>query len=501
MRGRHGAVVFAVVILVSSLSFALPGAGTVTGPEFGYLDRGESWERTGGVEATGVERVQAEPSPPLAGVESLHEEGVRGENVTVGVIGQEFEPGHRSLGDNVAASKQFGGSGPLFADGRHDTAVAEIVARTAPDSELYLAGVGAEATPERYADAVAWLLEEDVDVVVDAASYFPSTAEGMHRLNEVAEDAAESGVVFVTSAGNFGNRHWTGTVSGDGWVEFAPETEYNALGEDTIAGHTSLRLYWEGDAEFDLYLYRASPGEDTLVAKSETDQSGDGPHSEAIDTTLPSGRYYVAVRGGEGANGTEIELFAANHEFAETSDSGGMVAPATAENVIAVGAVDAVSGEPRPYSSTGPMLDISAPDGAQTQAAGELHGSSAAAPLVAGTVALMASETESLTPEQAQQVLQRTATHVDGRLYLDTAGAVDAVSERGLTGPSKPMPERVGDTRGSSGDGTDPSRADAERVVESAFSSERVNGTEIPSVVQTGTAPESCIEHGEDELP
>jgi len=105
-----------------------------------------------------------------------------------------------------------------------------------------------------------------------------------------------------------------------------------------------------------------------------------------------------------------------------------MVAPATAEGVVAVGAADAVTAEPRPYSSSGPALDISAPDGADTSAAGELYGSSAAAPLVAGTLTLMLAENESLTPTDAQRVLQDTAVRSDGRLYLNPTGAVHAVS-------------------------------------------------------------------------
>lgn len=442
MRNRYGTLVVVVVLLVSSLSFAFPGVGAGTAPALDNLDRG-SWGSAGnGRESTG--QSPAEPalddSPAsLGGLESLHRAGVEGEGVTVGVIGQRFGDDRRSLGDAVAGSRQFGSddrmvanTGSLLADGGHDTAVAELVARTAPESELYLADIGQQTTPERYADAVAWLLEQDVDVVVDSASYFPADAEGMRQLNDVASDATDQGVVFVTSAGNYGNRHWAGSARGDGWVKFVDGTPYNALGNGTVAGHTSLRLYWEGDAPFDLYLYRVAPGADTLVAKSTANQSGSGSHSEAIDATLPSGRYYVAVRGDAGANGTELELFAANHDLAESSDGGGMVAPATAENVIAVGAVDGVSGEPRPYSSGGAMLDISAPDGAQTAAAGELYGSSAAAPLVAGTVALMVSQNESLTPAQTQRVLERTATRVDGRLYLDTAGAVDAVSSREL---------------------------------------------------------------------
>jgi hypothetical protein len=469
VRERYGAVVFVVVIVVSTVSFGVPGGGTVAGATLGNLDRGEPWGLSGN---SGPEPIGGQPSPALTGIESLHEEGVTGEDVKVGVIGQEFGPGASSLGDSVAESKQFGGSGPLLANGRHDTAVAEIITKTAPGSELYLAGVGSEATPDRYADAVGWLLEEDVDVVVDAASYFPATGEGMHRLNDVAKDAAEEGVVFVTSAGNYGNRHWAGTPNDEGWVKFAPGIEYNRLGTGRIAGQTSLRLYWSGDADFDLYLYRAKPGDDVLVAKSQSDQSGNGHHSEAIDTTLSRGNYYVAVQGGDGANGTEVELFAANHAFAETSDSGGMVAPATAENVIAVGAVDAVSGEAHPYSSAGPKLDISAPGDAETRSAGELRGTSAATPLVAGTVALMVAENESLSPQQTQQVLQRTATRLDGHLYLDTAGAVDAVagsrltSQRGPVGPQSPLTE-----------GTSTNHEYAERVIEDALESENETKT------------------------
>lgn len=474
VRGRNGIVVFVVVILVSSLSFALPGAGTINDNALDNLDRGASWERTTGSEWMPADSHSTEPdadvsSPPLDGIESLHRAGVDGEGITVGVIGNQFDAGERSLGESVADHQRFANTGPIqssagtmLAPNTHDTAVAEIVARTAPQSELYLADVGREATPERYAEAVDWLLEKDVDVVVDAASYFPANADGMRQLNDVASNATEQGVVFVTSAGNYANHHWAGTASGDGWVEFAPGKPYNVLGEGKLAGHTALRLYWEGDADFDLYLYRATNGEDTLVAKSAANQSGAGPHSEAIDTTLPSGNYYVAVRGTGATNGTTLELFAAEHEFAETSEKGGMVAPATAENVIAVGAVDSVSGEPQPYSSSGPKLDISAPDGARTTAAGELEGSSAAAPLVAGTVALMLSENESLTPAKAQQVLQQTATRMNGQLYLDTAGAVNSVSGQELIRPAGPVRATFDNETYTVGDGMEPVPAYAE---------------------------------------
>ncbi|MFC6737639.1 subtilase protease, partial [Halolamina salina] len=194
---------------------------------------------------------------------------------------------------------------------------------------------------DAYERAVSWLREREVDAVVDAVSYFPRTAEGMARLNEAAAAAAANDTAFVTSAGNYADRHWTGTGN-EGWLAFANETRYNTLGEGDISGSVSLRLYWEGAADYDLYLYRAENGGDPLVAKSATNETGAGSHTEAIDATVPEGRYYVAVRGGPDADNSTVDLFSSRHELAISSEGGGMVAPATAEGVIAVGAVDAV---------------------------------------------------------------------------------------------------------------------------------------------------------------
>lgn len=428
MRAESAVVLFVVVLAVSSVSFAVPvGSSSAVGT--GALDRDRL------VSAFDGERAASEPAPAptpsdpetLAGFGQVHEAGITGEGVRVGVVGTAFASGGGRLGDAVVDRRRFAAAPHgLIADTSHDTAVAEILSRTAPDADLYLASIGRGGGAEEYADAVAWLRARDVDVIVDAGSYFPAIAERRERLNAVAAAATENGTAFVTSAGNYADRHWAGQGR-EGWVDFGNETPYNRLGSGELSGRVSLRLYWSGAESYDLYLYRAVDGEDQLVAKSATNESGDGRHSEAIDATLPSGRYYVAVRGGPGANGT-VDLFASNHDLAVSSDTGGMVAPATAEGVVAVGAVDSVTGEPQPYSSRGPALDISAPDGTTTTATGEFYGSSAAAPLVAGTLTLMLAENESLTPTDAQRVLRGTAIRADGRLYLDTASAVRAVA-------------------------------------------------------------------------
>lgn len=438
MRAESAVVLFVVVLAVSSVSFAVPvGSSSAVGTERIERDRLSGALDSEGVASESVTDPSPDDPSTLAGFGRVHEAGITGEDVRVGVVGSAFAVDRGHLDDAVVDRKQFGAGAPgLIVDTSHDTAVAEIVTRTAPDADLYIASIGRAGGPEEYADAVAWLRARDVDVIVDAGSYFPVSADGRERLNAVAAAATENGTAFVTSAGNYADRHWTGQAS-EGWVSFRNDTRYNTLGDGEISGAVSLRLYWSGTDRYDLYLYRAVDGEDQLVAKSATNESDDGRHSEAIDATLPSGRYYVAIRGESGANGT-VELFASHNDLAISSESGGMVAPATAEGVVAVGAVDSVTGEPRQYSSTGPTLDISAPDGTHTATTGEFYGSSAAAPLVAGTLTLMLAENESLTPTDAQRVLREAAIRVDGRLYLDTASAVRAVAPSSSVETSRP---------------------------------------------------------------
>lgn len=379
---------------------------------------------------------------------AVHDEGVTGEGVRVGVIGRRFAAETGPIAGHVSRSKHFAGAGDIrFADGEHDTAVAEIVAETAPDARLYLAGVGSRPSPEEYRRAVQWLVANDVDVIVDSASYFPPSAEGMTEMNQVATNATRQGVVFVTSAGNYADRHWSQTVSGEGWVEFTRGAQVNPLGNGTIQGQVTLRLYWTSDADYDLYLYRRTPGpNDPVVAKSVARQSGPGTHAEAIDVRVPTGQYYVAVHARDGAAArTTLDLFSASTRLKYTDADGSMVAPATAENVIAVGALSGESGEPRSYSSRSGALDLAAPDGSETSA-GRLFGTSAAAPLVAGTAALMESREGELTPAEAERILESTAMRSDGQLRVDPVAAVRAAERATLEGASPTQTAAAPDT-------------------------------------------------------
>jgi hypothetical protein len=415
------------------------GAGDVGDAVGSAVERHPS---SAGATADALRRVRAD---------AVHARGLRGEGVDVGVVGRGFGDS-RVVAPHVVERRQIGD--PARAT-RHDTAVAAVVSETAPAADLYLAGVGPTPTPAEYAAAVEWLTASGVDVIVDSGSYFPSVARDERRITAAAERAAAEGVVFVTSAGNYANRHWAGTGTREGWVTFADDDAANALADgERLSGQVTVRLRWRSAADYDLYLYRHLPdAPDRVVAKSVADTTGPGRSVEAVDVAVPRGRYYVAVYADDPASDPgRVQVFAARNRLEHATAHGSMVAPATGENVVAVGAV--ADGERLPYSSLSAngTVDLSAPADAGT----DLAGTSVAAPYVAGTAALMVSGDGDPSPARVESILERTA---DGeRDALDALAAVEAATTDGASDPPASRWSEAGRSGGeaaarSSGDG------------------------------------------------
>lgn len=371
-----------------------------------------------------------QPVPDRSSVASVT--AASGDEIRVGVIGSRFDRSNPALAGQLGGIRRGGGIRPLATGSAHGTAVAEVVAERSPAATLYLAELGPAPSPEEYVRAVEWLTAHDVDVIVDAGSYFPRRAAGLDRIERAAEAAATDGVAYVTSAGNYANRHWRGTAADTGWVSFTPGSDANRLGREMTAGQVTLRLYWEGQADYDLYLYRRVPdGPDQLVAQSARDSG----RAEAIDTVVTPGEYYVRVYAESG--GVPVDLFAANNRLAHADSLNSGLPPATGSNVIAVGAADA-TGE-RAYSSD--VRDVTATDGVRTTAAGRLVGSSAATPVVAGTVTSMlaASDGQTLSPMEIHRILRETADGSADR--LDSEAALARVDNSSAT-PSPRLNDR-----------------------------------------------------------
>ncbi|AZH26419.1 S8 family serine peptidase [Haloplanus aerogenes] len=417
--------------------------------------------------------------------DAVHERGHTGAGVSVGVIGQGFDTSG-ALGPHVAGWRQVGDSPHSTT---HDTAVAEVVSETAPDANLYLAGVGRTPTPAEYAAAVEWLTARGADIIVDSGSYFPSVAADERRITAAAERATERGAVFVTSAGNYANRHWAGEGTADGWVAFAEDDAANALADgDPLRGRVTVRLRWHAAVDYDLYLYRRLPsGADRVVAKSTADETGPGLTVESIDVAVPKGRYYVAVYADSGVGDASaapgrVQVFAARHELEHTTARGSMVAPATSDRIVAVGAV--TDGERRAFSSlsNAGAVDLTAPAGARTRADPHFVGTSAAAPYVAGTAALVEAAGGNPSPTRVETILERTAD--GGGDTVDALAAVEAAKADGMTTTdgATPADARADRPTTASADGdtgmvTDPDHADRESTDAATAATERSEST------------------------
>lgn len=336
------------------------------------------------------------------GADRFHARNVTGENVTVGIIDSDFRVSHPDIASHVGAYRPFGQDG----DWKHGTAVASVVADTAPDARLQLAAVGPTTSAAEYRDAIEWLRGNGADVIVDAGSYYGQPGDGSGEIAAIAERAAED-VVFVTSAGNHASRYWTGNHSGGGYVSFAEDRQGNYLnGGEPMSGSVSVSLRWDGwpetDTDYDLVLFRSRSGKDEIVTRAT---GHDGRPFEYLHATVPEGRYYVSVVAAEpSAENVTLELFA-NRGVAYGSP-GVLTAPATADGVLAIGA--AHNGSVREYSVSG--ADLVAPDAVAAESIAVQGGTSFAAPYAAGVAALVLSQNPDAAPRDIRALLRMTAS-------------------------------------------------------------------------------------------
>lgn len=388
-----------------------------------------------------------------AGVDRLHERGVTGSDVTVGVIDATgFDPGHPALRDSVVAARSFGRGNTVENGGvnAHGTAAAVTVAATAPDADLLVANAD---SPESARRAVAWLVDRDVDVVVLQFSRLGAPDDGTAPLSRAATKARQSGVVVVAPTGNLARGHWEGPFrpGDDGTHRFpdGPRNELRPLGSsrEGPAGQASLWLTWDGDVDLRMTLYRVTPAGPERVAVSEPVRDR-RVSTERIRTNLRTGTHFVTVTAQDGsaverARDTALELQSPTHEFDQASPNGSLAAPATAHGVFAVGGYDAATETVTAESGRGPTadgrrgVDVVAPVGLWERWPGTgSAGTSVAAAYAGGTAALALDVDSSLAPGHVERSLAAAAEPVGpattdrraGHGRLNPVGSVERVS-------------------------------------------------------------------------
>jgi subtilisin family serine protease len=440
---------------------------------------------SGAAAASGAASATTSEGVAVVGADEVHEAGITGENVTVGVIDTGFRPGSPELAGRVASARSFR-IGGITRFSTHGTAVAELVVDVAPNATLYLGTFGSVVG---YRNAAEWLDEQDVDVVVTSIGFYTQPGDGGGPISKTATGTVGRGTVWVNAAGNAAGDHWEGEFAddnGDGVHEFAPGDELNELngGRALRAGSVaSVVLEWDdwptSDRDYDLALFRVTDDGREVVSSSTIRQDGARAPFETVSHRVPrDGVYAFAVRRVDAPGDATLEAFVTYRgvraePLEHDTPASSVLAPATARGVVGVGAFDVRDGRLEPFSSRGPTddgrlgVDVIAPNRVTTRAYSRpFTGTSAAAPHVAGVAALLLSADRSLSPAAVSRLLRRTATDV-GPAGIDEAtggGRVNALAaveaatgERGrppdVTGDGRPAGDPDGDGRYEDVDG------------------------------------------------
>ncbi|MFB6206228.1 MAG: S8 family serine peptidase [Haloglomus sp.] len=442
------------------------------------------------------------------GADHLHARNLTGENVTVGIIGGGFRLSDPELAGHVAAYRSFGQPG----GSDHGTAVASVVADTAPGADLHVAAVGDMTSVTEYREAVTWLRASGADIIVDAGSYFDDGGADTAALSAVARNASED-VLFITSAGNYAQRHWTGTsgASERRWVTFGSGSEANPLaGGRVFAGRVRASLQWSAvgsnatTAEYELYLYRDGPRGQRVVASA----GPEGNNSAAyLAATVPRGRYYLAIERANVSRPNRLELFA-TRDLRYRTAAGSLAVPASTPGVLAVGAYDYEADAVAAFSSRGPVgnrtgVGLVAPDAVAAPGTETTGGTSFAAPYVAGTAALLLDANPNATVADLRAALTDSANDVaaPGRDPVSGAGLLDAQDaaalldarlQTGSIDPSTVQNATLGDGPEATGDGETPTATAGNET-----STDGTNETSTDGTNETSTAGEDGSSAGD----
>ena len=365
-------------------------------------------------------------------IEDVHEAGITGENVSVGIVDVTgFD--RNAIDGEIAGFETFGDGQSVDGGDRHGTATASTVARTAPDAELYLATF---ENPDDYEAALDWLLERDVDVIVTPVSYAGTLGDGNATLDRATTAAVDRGAVVVAPTGNFARGHWHGEYdpTSDGLHAF----DDGPLNEvEGPPGRAEFWLATDSPENYTLELHRIDDGETELVARSVPHRNA----SQRLTVRLDDDRYAIAVRGPDTAEtvGDEIRVATTTHTLADARPERSVASPAAAPGAIGVGAIDPATGEIEPFSGQGPTADgrlgVYVVAASSQPADGDpFVGTSAAAAYVGGVAALVVDADPELEPDEVRWTLASTAgaeTGVDARSghgRVDPAAAIEAAS-------------------------------------------------------------------------
>jgi hypothetical protein len=427
-KAKHSMSVEIPISELKNVSTSIEGLGVITTP------------------LTPKEHAVTSEGVALMNADYWHSVGDSGSGVKVAVIDGGFDSltEAQTSGDIPASyvSQDFTGSG-LQTGTPHGTAVAEAIFDVAPKAELYLYKI---ANPTHLENAKDSCISNGVDIINHSMGWFnASYYDGTGLICGITDDAISNGICWVNSAGNEAQTHYRSVFSdaGDDSHDFSGSGgNINYFGPGTgpayniPAGYTiDVFLNWDAypttTEDYDLTLYYWNGGTWVPVASSANDQtSGAYPYpTERIShVAANTGPYGVVVWEDSTTMDHDFTLFNWIAPFNYQTASSSVTDPASATDVISVGAIDSTdytSGPQQDFSSQGPTTDgrtkpdVAAPDDCISHAYGYWTGTSLSSPHTAGVCALLKSRFPGYSNSEIRNYLYTNCTVDLGTLGKD----------------------------------------------------------------------------------
>jgi subtilisin family serine protease len=387
----------------------------------------------------------------------VNSDGNIGNGINVAVIDQGFNIANPEISSRIVEALSFRADNDITGGGNtaHGTAVAEIIVDVAPGVNLYLYNVNTDVELLNLIDFI--ISNKPIDII-NMSLAFPCSGpfDGTSTLAQKVIDARNNGILWVNSAGNSAEQHWSGLFS-----DSDADALHNFAGSDEtieISANSGqliwLSLTWDetwGSAsqDYDLRLYDASLN---LIAQSVNEQNGNDNPRECLQFVAPTtSTYHIVIVNFLTTQTKTLELFSLQHDFTQYNvPSSSIQIPADSTGSLSVGATYYLNDQLESFSSRGPTNDgrikpdLAAPDGVTTTGLGTFFGTSAAAPHAAGAAALVKFLNPGASPTTIQTLLEQNTFGNHAKTNDDGTGRVDMLSF--WDGPMVPESLSISDT-------------------------------------------------------